>query len=194
MIKKDFYEGVIDVIDSYYAKLRKEKKKLDDLSSKSMDRKRYTRDHINTVIFPAIRETKDSIEGLKAEGKKAVESLCDEYREELQEADAIKGSEITEDARLFNSGVKLTERDLESMLKRNRTNPTMCQLIFRYADEHKLQLTQKYVGNNDTIAVINALPYTAEVTLKWYEDDRVYNELVGAGSKPWNYFMESEEE
>ena len=118
---------------------------------------------------------------LRSEGKMSVESLCSSYERELTEADSIKGSELTDDARLLSLGM-LDKRDLETMLKRNDNNRTMTQLICRYAKKNDIDLGVQYVGNDDIITSLKSFPYVTETVLKWSNNPSVYNQLMGEGS------------
>jgi len=97
--------------------------------------------------------------------KKAVAAHCDE----LYALDDLRGDALTDDARLLSAGLKLTERDLIAILKRNEDNPTMKQIVLRWANENGVDLrryaqerglpldTVVYVGHGQEIRDVETL-------------------------------------
>ena len=110
--------------------------------------------------------------------KKAVAAHC----EKLYALDDLDGSQLTDDARLLNSGLKLTERDLIAILKRNAGNSTMKQVVLRWAAENGVDLrryaqergipleTVVYVGHAQEIRDVEGLTDTADRYLSHWAD------------------------
>lgn len=67
--------------------------------------------------------------------QKAVDEHVEKYNERF--TDTLDGSQITPDAALLTSGIRLTGDDLNDMFDRSAGNQTMQQLIQRYADDHQ---------------------------------------------------------
>ena len=118
--------------------------------------------------------------------KKAVAAHC----EKLYELDDLRGDALTDDARLLSSGMKLTERDLIAILKRNADNPTMKQLVLRWANENGVDLrryagergipmeTVVYVGHGQEISEAESLIDTAMMYLEhWIDKSNNYDML-----------------
>ena len=177
--RKDFFEKYLDVLDKYVGKLRNRQRELDGLVEKSKDFRKYSQDYIRGTVKPDIHKINEEIDSLRTEGVEVITVMCEEYKKQLLSEDALKGAEITEDAKLFSSGITLTKEDLDAMLERNKGNRTMVQLVCRFAEEHDIQLNARYVGNTETISLISALPKTTEVILKHNGDKMVYENLLG---------------
>ncbi len=90
--------------------------------------------------------------------------LVDDAIAELERADELDGSQLTDDARLLGVGVKLTEKDLRAILDRNRDNATMTQLVQRYAEQHDINLgaDRVFVGHLQDIQALKDLKGTIE--------------------------------
>ena len=71
-------------------------------------------------------------------------SLIDEYESWLRDADTLHPEDMTEDVKLLQSGIKLKQRDITSMLERNKGNRTMEQIILRYAEDNKIDAGMVY--------------------------------------------------
>ena len=118
--------------------------------------------------------------------KKAVAAHCDK----LYALDDLRGEDLTDDARLLNCGLKLTERDLIAILTRNANNNTMRQLVLRWADENNIDLrryagehgipleTVIYVGHGQEIRVAESLIDTAMMYVDhWIDKPNNYDIL-----------------
>lgn len=91
-------------------------------------------------IAPELRELKLKAQACKQNAIASAKAHLDAYRKQERDRDALNPGKITDDIKLLQSGITLTERDLDDMLNRNADNRTMQQLICRYADEHKIQV------------------------------------------------------
>lgn len=178
--KKEFYEGVVDEVQGQINRIREVRKKIRELEN--MNASGEYSDKKIMENRDRIREMEREIAVLNSSGKSTIENLCNEYASELYEDDSLKGAEMTPDANLLTSGISLTKKDLESMLGRNKGNRTMLQLVLRYANDHKIDMGLTYVGNSKIIETLKAIPYTAEVAMKWDENPSVFNRLMGEGS------------
>lgn len=76
----------------------------------------------------------------------AANAIVDEYEREIDESFAVDPEQLTDDVKLLQPGIILNERDISVMLKRNADNPTMQQLILRYAHARKIS-TGKFVSS-----------------------------------------------
>lgn len=189
MNKKEFYEKVTESVTESIEKISQKRKLLENLEDEKRSGK-LSREYVMKTIDPEISGLKKAIEEMKVEGKKDIESLCEEYTGELIDEDSLHGEDLTDDAKLLNSGITLTKRDLESMLKRNSGNRTMTQVITRYAKEKDIDLGVYYVGNNETLALVKAVPYTTEIVLKWEGRNGMYEKLMGEGTDFEKAFLE----
>lgn len=71
-------------------------------------------------------------------------AFIDEYESAIRDMDVLHPEEITDDIKLLQSGIKLKERDINSMLSRNEGNRTMQQLILRYAEDNGIETGTVY--------------------------------------------------
>lgn len=190
--RKDFFEKYLDILDKYIGKLRNRQRELDGLVEKSKDFRKYSQDYIRGTIKPDIQKINQEMESLRTEGVEVVTVMCEEYKKQLLSEDALRGSQITDDAKLFSSGISLTKEDLDAMLERNKDNRTMAQIICRYADEHDIVLNARYVGNAETISLLPALPVTTDSILKHNGDKMIYYNLLGEDTKYYQEMMKAE--
>ena len=133
----------------------------------------YTQKMINEEFLPKKTELKSQYESTISKALSDAYSLIDNYESEVAEMDSLDPAEITDDIKLLQSGIKLTDRDLKSMLKRNEDNRTMTQLILRYAEEKKIEVGSVYQSSlSRERQKINGL---REVTKRYerymYDDD-----------------------
>lgn len=88
----------------------------------------------------------NELNNLFAAAKRESDRLCEAYRAEIDDADALNPSDMNDDIKLLNCGVVLPAHDLVRMLNRNNGNHTMCKLIMEYANQHKIAIKGNYVG------------------------------------------------
>lgn len=149
---------------------------------------RYTDKAKSEDIRPQRDALKREIENDSADALKKAASYVREYQEKLERADMLNPSDITDDIRLLNIGVKLKPRDIVSMLNRNKGNATMTQIILRYADENMIDMgadRQIYVGNAQEIKEAENLIELINSYGKWIAHDNAIDILN-------KYFMVSE--
>lgn len=179
--KKEFYQDLTKAINDTITELKDVDADIQVLE-KRRNSGNYTSKHIAEVIDPVLQKLKQKLDDTKNTGLANVNRICQEYTQELEDEDALDGSKLTPDVNLLNTGVRMGKKDLDAMLKRNQGNKTMEQIILRYADDHRIQMDVVYKGNADTIANIKAIPTSAEVTFKWYNQSNVYDRIMGEGS------------
>lgn len=126
-----------------------------------------------------------------------VKAMCSEFTEALRKEDDLNPKDIVSgDLELLKNFNILTDRDLRSMIDRNKGNRTMTQLILRTCREHgnrDLKLGIMYQGNNNIIQNVDILPSIAKTIFR-YDDGMeggagyVYNEILGEGTDLANLF------
>lgn len=72
----------------------------------------------------------------------AAQGLVDAYETDARREMELVPTDLTDDIRLLNAGIRLTENDLEAMLRRNAGNLTMQQILIRYAAENGIAIRQ----------------------------------------------------
>ena len=98
---------------------------------------------------------KREVAKMPEEAREKAEAIIDARIKELREADMPKASEITEDAMLLDSGIKLHPNEVVALAKKpENQNPTMQRIVRQYADGHKIELpveNRNWYGNRDLI-------------------------------------------
>ena len=89
----------------------------------------------------------------------------DEYRDSIEKAYKLNGEDITPDAKLFNTGLKLTTEQLNDLSERYADNMTMSQLIENYAKENEISYQTRTKSKADALQLADALDnYMESVT------------------------------
>ena len=197
MDNKGFFEAyrtiIRSAIDSIADTKREETKVAEQINSG-----RFTSDHIAKELQP-------SLSRLKADRKKTMEKAFDEvaalissYQKELYASDSLNPGDITEDIRLLQSGLPLTERDLNDILSRSSGNQTMTVLAIRYANEHRIALHGIDVTSGARAAgELDQMRYVAKTVLKHAFDcsassaENVYQKVLGDSSEAAAFYNQS---
>lgn len=132
---------------------------------------KYSQQHVNEHINPQIAELNTDIERATVEAERKANAICDAYTAQLEAEDVLDGSQLTDDVRLLSCGISLTERDICALLEKNRGNPTMVQVLSRYANEHGLGINYRYMGNAMSIQYAKSVRSVAAQYIKnWITD------------------------
>ena len=182
MSKLSFYNRVTSIVEEsrrQLVELRKTKAELEQ----DMKSGRYTPKHIHDVIKPDIEGKRLAIEAQKERTADAIRAALSDFSVEMRAADALNPADITDDVRLLNCGIKLTERDLRDMLERNGGNRTMEQLVLRYAAEREMHLGAQYVSAESELHMLEQyLNRAVNTVVNFPERDDTYEQLFGEGS------------
>lgn len=178
MTKSKFYWDIKAAVDEAIADIREleaEKQKLEN----EMKSSKFQQSYIKKEMLPMIEGKKRAIETRKAAANKQIKALADDYVNELNEANELRGEDLTDDAKLLTAGVKLTGSELEKIFDRYGDNPTMQQIVHRYADENNVKLNRALTFNNSPlIEAVSCTPAICEAVIKWADDASVYSELM----------------
>lgn len=166
-IVKDVYENLKESTE----RLSKKTKEYEEL--KALEKSGIYSDHyIKGTLRPKMEGLKRSIEKERAEAISNAKNLVNEYKEELRDSDNLHPEALTEDAKLFKAGVKLSARDLEAILSRNEGNATMEQLTLRYAEENGVDLGKRlYIGHQAEIQNAENVNGAIATYEKWIDKD-----------------------
>lgn len=165
------YKTVYDSLKEATANLEALKSEMNELRLKEASG-RYTPEAIAKEIHPKAASKRDEIrrncEAALAEAHKIVE----EYKAELRLADALNPSDITEDVKLFQTGVKLNAQDIQAILARNQDNRTMSQLALRYAEENGVDIGNvHYIGHTQELGEAEAINGVIDTFGRWIDKD-----------------------
>ena len=100
----------------------------------------FKKEVLEEVYYPQRDELTAQIRQRSDLAIKNARELVLQYRKDAEKLNELNVADITDDAKLFNIGVQLTEKDLTEILDRSKDNRTMQQLTHRYAKEHGIFL------------------------------------------------------
>lgn len=184
MTKKEYFIEIDKIVRDAIAALNYDKAEMDELEVKRADRRTYTYEHIQKVLAPKISTLRSDMMNVKANALNKIAKLSEEYAAELKSANNLDASLITDDVKLLNVGVTLTQKDLEDMFDRNSGNPTMEQIIERYAREKNVPLNRtRKLANEDVISAVESIPYVTERIIKWHDQPKFYAEFMAEGAE-----------
>lgn len=128
----------------------------------------YSHEYLNGHIRPEMFALRREIEQDKAAAISGAKGIVEKFQDELREKDCLNPADITQDAVLFTSGVKLKRRDVEAILARNKDNPTMTQMALRFAQENNIDLGRKiYVGHEREIQDAGGVSRAVDYYSRW---------------------------
>ena len=160
-----------------------EAKKAEDLKSG-----RYTSKYFQEISQNHM-DLKKSFEDRKRSCLQTVNDLTKSYCKELRDKDALRGEDLTPDARLLK--FKLKKADYMAMLERNAGNNTMTRMILESAETAGVKLGTTYISHDSVAKSIEAaVPYAAEVATRWYNKPDVFDQVMGEGSHLAETFAE----
>lgn len=86
-----------------------------------------------------------------ADGNAAVKQLVNDWIASIADIDTLKGAEMTDDVKLIESPVKLTQEDLAAMFDRAKAaeNRTMQQLVMRRALRDGINIERVFYTKED---------------------------------------------
>lgn len=99
-------------------------------------------------------------------GKRAVKDLLEQYRDDVIARYTPNGDELTPDAAVLTSGMKLDKTDLERIFDKHPGNTTMQRLIIEYARQHEVKdFSRAFFSEQDRITAAEKLALYAEGAL-----------------------------
>ena len=174
----------------YLKEQRKEIKKLVEQKTALEERRNsgnYGQDYVQNHIVPAIGEIRFQIARKKDLALVEVRSMVDKEKAAIKELNVIRGEDLTEDAKLFNCGVKLTEKDIDRIIQRNRDNYTMVQLAIKYAKDNGIQVNHVVDNHSHELDMCENQYETASLYLDHWVDnvqgDTILNKFYGVSEE-----------
>lgn len=137
----------------------------DDLDDDKLDDK-----YKQTVLIPKYGEIRHKISEKKFYADEGAKKLVEAAKQGIAALNDIKGEDLTDDAKLFSCGVKLSESDVEKIIDRNSGNPTMIQLALRYAKENDLKVQRVLDTHSKELQVCNDIYSTAHLYVDHWID------------------------
>lgn len=112
--------------------LRQIDEKISKLNGRRGD---FTQGYFDSQMKPLGEERAAAVEA----GKKDIDSLLDAYKSEVIDRYTPSGENLTPDAAILTSGMKLDKTDLERIFDKNEGNMTMQRLVSEYASQHGIK-------------------------------------------------------
>lgn len=164
---QNMINSVYDSLKTSTEDLAKKTKKLVELEALERS-KIYSHEYLNGHIRPEMFALRREIEHDKKEALANAKGIVEKFQDELREKDCLNPADITQDAVLFTSGVKLKARDVEAILARNKGNRTMEQMALRFTQENNIDLGRKiYVGHESEIQEAGGVSRAVDYFGRW---------------------------
>lgn len=187
MTKREYYTRLVNAMKENFEAYSTLKAEYDKLTQERQSGT-YSVEHINKVIYPRQSELKKAMESAQRKAHSDVDALTKEMGSYLRSLDTLRPEDMTDDVKLFSSGVTLSKRDIQDIIDRNPDNRTMVQLALRYASEKGIQGLEytHYVSSESQTRNFENIQYCADTVIKWFDKpdgyDRMYSQLIGEGS------------
>lgn len=186
MKKSEFYKKLTGAMSDAIEEMGERGKELAELKQKALDTKKYTPDHIS-ALRQRIATLERENSRYEDEVNDNIKKLCDGFADELRQADALNPADITDDAKLLNSGFKFKRSELEKMFDRYDGNKTMQRLIIDAADKNGIQQFGRVVlpsESGELAKTVESMAEGARVAIRHYDRpyvrDRVFTADIAA--------------
>lgn len=119
------------------------------------------------------------------EGKRAIAEVAEKYKGTLSALFTPTGEDITDDAKVLSSGLKLSKMDLERLWDKNENN-TMRRMIWDYATSNGVNIGRAYYTEEMKIEAADTLARYCQGALSdnwkaaFVQSEQHYNSVVPA--------------
>lgn len=127
------------------------------------------------------QEVKIEIKRARRKAIEEVQLACSELVEQITALDELKGEDVNDDIKLLTSGIPLTERDIEAIVRRNADNVTMQQLAYRYARDNGIKMNSYFIGHSRQIQSINEISHAVEYTERYLGEPDGWSVITSMG-------------
>ncbi len=134
----EFQKDVIKQMRSHASRVKELREKYVELSAQSRNTGLYGPDKIKQLKNDAAQAYSDMINAMDT-AQRELQAACEAYALEVDNGEALNPADLTDDVKLLNCGVPLSEKDLQQMCGRNSDNRTMLRLIANYAEQHNIR-------------------------------------------------------
>lgn len=133
-----------------------------ELEAYNREKGNFSDEYFKAKIAPLKSKRSDIVDA----GKKAVKDLLEQYRDDVIARYTPNGDELTPDAAVLNSGMKLGKTDLERIFDKHPGNVTMQRLVSEYASQHGVKdFSRAFFSEQDRITAAEKLALYAEGAL-----------------------------
>ncbi len=131
---------------------------------------RYTQQVIQQELTPQLEALKKQIAADSEKAIRDAKTLVEKYRADAEKLNNLDPAELTDDIKLFQTGIPLLPRDIQAILERNVGNRTMTQLALRYAQDHGITVDSKFtIAGDEAQQTANALDQILQYYGKWID-------------------------
>lgn len=129
---------------------------------------RYSAQTVKGEFAPRLETLRRQVADDSDNAIKEAQAMVARYREDAEALNDLDPAALTDDVKLFQSGIDLTERDIAAILRRNSDNRTMTQLALRYAQAHDVPVNgAEYVGGQAERQTADSLDYIVAKYAGW---------------------------
>ena len=133
-----------------------------ELEAYNREKDCYSDEYFKAKIAPLKSKRSDIVDA----GKRAVKDLLEQYRDDVIARYTPNGDELTPDAAVLTSGMKLDKTDLERIFDKHPGNVTMQRLVSEYASQHGVNdFSRAFFSEQDRITAAEKLALCAEGAL-----------------------------
>lgn len=145
-MRHDTFEGYLRDLQEIHAKAAPERRELkqkwDEAQKRWQEDQREFKGDEHYLAREKVRyldaqeEYKNSVKELQRRTQEEIKAIQVEYEKHVTDFYSANGNRLDDaTVRLLNSGIKLTDSEIDSMIDQNRSNPTMLRLISEHCDK-----------------------------------------------------------
>lgn len=179
MKKSEFYKRFTGAMVDAIAELTARNKELAELKQKAQDTGKYKPEYISSLRQRISALESENIR-YEEEINDSIKKLCGGFADDLRQADALNPADLTDDAKLLNSGFKFKRSELEKMFDRYDGNKTMQRLIIDAADKNGIQQFGRVVlpsESGELAKTVESMAEGAKVAIRHYDRPDVQNRI-----------------
>ncbi len=149
-MKHDTFDGYLKDLQEIHAKVAPEriqlKEKWNSAQKRWQDDQREFKGDEHYLAREKVRyldaqeEYKSGIQALQQRTRNEIKAVQAEYDKHVNDFYAANGNRLDDSVvRLLNSGIKLTDAEIDGMVNQNRSNPTMLRLISDHCEKQGIE-------------------------------------------------------
>lgn len=133
-----------------------------ELEAYNREKSCYSDEYFKARVAPLKSKRSEVVDA----GKRSIKELLSQYREDVVSRYTPNGDELTTDAAVLTSGMKLDKTDLERIFDKHPGNVTMQRLVSEYASQHGVKdFSRAFFSEQDRITAAEKLALYAEGAL-----------------------------
>ena len=122
----------------------------------------YSDEYFKAKIAPLKSKRSEVVDA----GKRNIKGLLSQYKAQIYDKYTPNGDELTTDAAVLTSGMKLGKTDLERIFDKHPGNVTMQRLVSEYASQHGVKdFSRAFFSEQDRITAAEQLALYAQGAL-----------------------------